>query len=772
MNDMDLSTLDSAMEEVPSMSAHDDESGIIDLRQMGRYVHESQQNPSPPETISRRPSQVSDSSYSMISGGRVGDMAAIEDLTPHDVTYPSPGSEWSMVEQNPQSSTFSPMESPRPHSMRNQPRSRTSPAPHNARTSPYTIDSNNRRQRWSTGNSGIAPAVGAPNTQRAQYSFNRHSSFYGSSPLNPHNALASVSNDHGVTTFAAPGQTLAYSQRMFPGHPGAIYHPFPDAPRQLPSQSLFPMLPSNVDRLQGFGNQFADLSEPPDLYVSLQEEPSEPPEEDMHPEDEKMTPHEQEPRFPGDLYTPKWVRGHGNKREGWCGYCKPGRWLVLKNSAYWYDKSFTHGACSATGHPFQPPSLKRRTEGNAEVWEGLCGSCQEWIRLTSTKKKGTTWFRHAYKVGYCRLYGYELTVIQCHPHPKVKDGPKRRRETGVNSRPASSLITTVPEGDVTPSSDDMTPDKLKRDADGDEDMAQDEATPMNHSIHSEIKQEAVTTLPKALVSNPLEQCVKQTAEPMILESIESAPLTATRTSGDFTAAEIKPSTTNSELAEIEEEFKMAQLAQQQFNSRTGTEHSKPTTADLQLQSHQIEDRKSMPSPAETPVTTPQLSTTSLSTPQRDTPVHQSTAVLGLGVRGLMTFDMADQSSQGLPLHYNPFSDIFSDQNMVSESQNSSGHSGVTSNPILSQSSTGAFTTTTEQTPTTTASDPNQRTDTYSQFFSDTSHTSHPMSGLGDGISSMTWALDNDPKSFTENELHNGFANMGTFGHLESYPNMF
>jgi len=94
--------------------------------------------------------------------------------------------------------------------------------------------------------------------------------------------------------------------------------------------------------------------------------------------------------------------------------CKPGRWLVLKNSAFWYDKSFTHGVSAATGAAFQGPQDTRRTEGNLDVWEGLCGSCGEWIALVSSKKKGTTWFRHAYK---------------CHTHPKVKDGPKRRRET-------------------------------------------------------------------------------------------------------------------------------------------------------------------------------------------------------------------------------------------------------------------------------------------------------------------------------------------------------
>jgi hypothetical protein len=55
---------------------------------------------------------------------------------------------------------------------------------------------------------------------------------------------------------------------------------------------------------------------------------------------------------------------------------------------------------AATGAAFQEPTVTRRTEGNADVWEGLCGGCGDWVSLVSSKKKGTTWFRHAYKVGF------------------------------------------------------------------------------------------------------------------------------------------------------------------------------------------------------------------------------------------------------------------------------------------------------------------------------------------------------------------------------------
>ena len=42
--------------------------------------------------------------------------------------------------------------------------------------------------------------------------------------------------------------------------------------------------------------------------------------------------HEGKPRFEGDLYTPRWIRGEGANREGWCGFCSS--WYKRKDSAY------------------------------------------------------------------------------------------------------------------------------------------------------------------------------------------------------------------------------------------------------------------------------------------------------------------------------------------------------------------------------------------------------------------------------------------------------
>ncbi|KAF6525390.1 hypothetical protein HZS61_011185 [Fusarium oxysporum f. sp. conglutinans] len=115
-------------------------------------------------------------------------------------------------------------------------------------------------------------------------------------------------------------------------------------PQPLLSHGLSRILQSNGDTACLSGH-YIDLSDPPELYAALREEQIPPPPEDMNPEDPDMIPCEQELSFEGDLYTPRWVRGHGNKREGWCGICKPGRWLVLKSSAFWYDRSFSWYQC-------------------------------------------------------------------------------------------------------------------------------------------------------------------------------------------------------------------------------------------------------------------------------------------------------------------------------------------------------------------------------------------------------------------------------------------
>ncbi|KAG5948481.1 hypothetical protein E4U53_006262 [Claviceps sorghi] len=342
---------------------------------------------------------------------------------------------------------LSPVASPRatPHNrhdqVRTQSRGRASSSPRpGVRSAPYTIDGP-EAQRWSAGSympiqsRRYTPLIYQNHVQDG-YGPSQHMPIqnYPSMPSGPTSSFH-MGNFQGQQqhhhSYYLSGQPVMSRHSMI--LPSQLPHQnIFDQPPPLPSQGLFRMLQSNGDAHTLHGH-YTDLSDPPDLFAALQEEQIPPPEEDMKPSDPNLVPYEQDLRFEGDLYTPKWVRGHGNKREGWCGICKPGRWLVLKNSAFWYDKSFTHGISAATGSAFEEPLDTRRMDGNPDVWEGLCGSCNDWIPLVSSKKKGTTWFRHAYK---------------CHTHQKVKDTPKRRRETNCNRIPAGQSARSRMEATV------------------------------------------------------------------------------------------------------------------------------------------------------------------------------------------------------------------------------------------------------------------------------------------------------------------------------------
>ncbi|KAK7615221.1 hypothetical protein JOL62DRAFT_553302 [Phyllosticta paracitricarpa] len=408
---MDIPNMDQDMHDLnPAGYAGGDENNpIIDLRQCAdasstNYLQNSRQ-------------RLSSASVSTSSTGFMPEMGTCEDYSePDSVSYAASDMEnWGNYD--PTSNLLSPLTSPqRNDPVRTVSRGKTSPGPQPSqgviRSSPYGMDTN-RQNRWSIAGPTSTPSL-APAGRKVQ---DRYSTMY-SQRLNPHKSYHSMPAwPQQVMNMQQPGM-LSSQQQQLPSTHGP-YFSSPggriqlDAPRPLPSQSFYGLLQSN-DHHSGCSAHFADFSEPPNLYQSLEQQPCDPPESDMHPSDPDMVPKEQEFRFEGDLYTPRWVRGHGNKREGWCGLCRPGRWLVLKNSAYWYDKSFTHGVSANTGGAFQGPKETRRAEGNLDVWEGLCGTCGEWVALVSSKKKGTTWFRHAYK---------------CHAHPKAKDGPKRRRET-------------------------------------------------------------------------------------------------------------------------------------------------------------------------------------------------------------------------------------------------------------------------------------------------------------------------------------------------------
>ena len=286
-----------------------------------------------------------------------------------------------------------------------------------------TVQSRARSRDCSRGSpSGSSPAISTMETPQDERWSN--GSYYTGSLHNVTHPVSEADNSGTIYSGACSHRT---SPCLLPLYPRLHQHS-PDNSRPLPTDNSlvsYPDTTSSQDAYLSNASQevhrntapvmgypfvvlgsslelghyhYADLTNPPDLYPSIQQEETSPISENVALGDTDMRPRKQEPRFDGDLYTPRWVRGRGNKREGWCGFCKPGRWLMLKNSAFWYDKSFTHGISAATGQQFVGPMEVRRMDGNQDVWEGLCHSCNEWIALVSNRKKGTTWFRHAYKV--------------------------------------------------------------------------------------------------------------------------------------------------------------------------------------------------------------------------------------------------------------------------------------------------------------------------------------------------------------------------------------
>lgn len=126
------------------------------------------------------------------------------------------------------------------------------------------------------------------------------------------------------------------------------------------------------------------------------------PKQDAKPSEEPPTPYQQSPRFPGDEYTPRWVRGIGKAKEGLCPHCTDRQvWLKIKISAYWYHLNYQHGISSITGKPFRAP-LEYRINPETELKEALCHKCRNWINSESSRNKPVNieeiyWWKHAQK---------------------------------------------------------------------------------------------------------------------------------------------------------------------------------------------------------------------------------------------------------------------------------------------------------------------------------------------------------------------------------------
>ncbi|KAJ2592648.1 hypothetical protein H4S00_001262 [Coemansia sp. D1744] len=132
----------------------------------------------------------------------------------------------------------------------------------------------------------------------------------------------------------------------------------------------------------------------------------------------KALPRRQKVRFGEDLYTPTWVRGQGQQKEGFCDTCLPGKWLQLKNSAFWYHKQFLHGISSVSGRPFIRPVQVRHFD--ADIIEGLCHQCHQWVPIANAKRRNSVlWFRHAHK---CHVYHKPKNECEFGEYPVVDSG--------------------------------------------------------------------------------------------------------------------------------------------------------------------------------------------------------------------------------------------------------------------------------------------------------------------------------------------------------------
>jgi hypothetical protein len=111
------------------------------------------------------------------------------------------------------------------------------------------------------------------------------------------------------------------------------------------------------------------------------------------------------PRFDGDLYTPRFQRGMGEAKEGFCGLCTPGIWLRIKQSSYWYHMNYHHGISAATGRPYEAPTdfhVERiaRTDSSTNEEDaaddaaavlrisGICGVCGESVTISNKYLEG------------------------------------------------------------------------------------------------------------------------------------------------------------------------------------------------------------------------------------------------------------------------------------------------------------------------------------------------------------------------------------------------
>ncbi|KAI9652012.1 MAG: hypothetical protein M1831_007253 [Alyxoria varia] len=141
------------------------------------------------------------------------------------------------------------------------------------------------------------------------------------------------------------------------------------------------------------GSDSQTLKEAPRLALGwLPPQVFTPPKHYFGTDDPEMLPRREESMFGGDVFTPGWVRGPDNVREGYCARCEEGHWVNIPNGTYEYHLTYLHGLPSS-GVPLPRPSTIREVDERRGVWEGYCEHCSGWRVLRKTSK-GWNWFRH------------------------------------------------------------------------------------------------------------------------------------------------------------------------------------------------------------------------------------------------------------------------------------------------------------------------------------------------------------------------------------------
>lgn len=166
-------------------------------------------------------------------------------------------------------------------------------------------------------------------------------------------------------------------------------------PKNAPFHSPSPVEQSREDVILGYSPD-TDLEDSHALGLLHNGTEVSPPAEDLNLLDDLRNTRENNPRFEGDLYTPQWIRDF--KLEGWCGLCKPGRWINM-NKAWWNDRVLFHGICAETGKPFPEPEVELEVDADKQIWKGQCGKCN----IEVTFKKGdmrhySAWHVHSANV--------------------------------------------------------------------------------------------------------------------------------------------------------------------------------------------------------------------------------------------------------------------------------------------------------------------------------------------------------------------------------------